>query len=911
MGQLSSLNAQEVVRRFFARRSDGARVSIDEVMPRLDDASDRDRLRTQVIRLIADRSRHAAGAASASLPMEFPAIAGYEIIDWLGRGGMGMVYEAYQVSTGRRVAIKVLLDSAVADSGARRRFEREVELVARLQHPDIVPVIDSGVHVGKYYLVMDYIDGRPLDRAVHDDRSSPRDILRLVARIARAVDYAHQRGVLHRDLKPTNILVDRDGAPHLLDFGLAKAILPSDVAAPVEMSLSEPGGFVGTLGYAAPEQVAGAHQEVSVRSDVYSLGAVAYSLLTGKLPVSARGPIHDVLSNIRSRDPDVPSVVEPRLDRDIDALLLKALEKSPSARYATAADFADDIERYLRHEPIGARRLGAFGRLVRWVRRRPAVAAAICIVSVALLVSGILLVRFMREQSRRAAAEAARGAAYAFVLENLRSAADPNQAARGDVLRGAGRTIALERIHATAAQLEAAGAADDVFRAHVLQELGRGYMQCAMYDRAAECLTAAQAAFAVSGPDSSARGWDVEHDIALLEMARGDYASARDRMTKLLREMERSERPAGGLFFAQVCNNLAWATKELGEYEPARRRYQAALELRRELDDRMGMAETFNDLAQLERSAGSFAAAVTAFEQALRIRLEIFGENHTATAATQAGLGSTLRQLDRMADAEPYLRAALRTRERILGSEHPETIVSMNELGLWLLDSNQFAQAEPLLREALRLRRDVDGATHRRVAASLTNLGLVLAALDRFDEARGEFEEALSIYEGRGEADLPDAIRARLHLGSLERRAGRPAIAAHTALIARAAAEKHDAATGRTLVAAARLLHGRAVLSLGDVPAAREELQTAVDLHALIPDLPPWRLQLAQLCLARVQIVSDELAAARITVGEVQLPLSPRREVAEALRELFHAADNCSDNELPGRLRAMFAGHTP
>lgn len=918
MDQADLARAKEVVRRFFARRSDGARVSIDDVMPRMQDASDRNQLRTQVIRLIADRTRvqqadgdsSSNGADHPQFSIAFPTIAGYEIIDWIGRGGMGLVYEAYQIATGRRVAIKVLLDSAVADAAARRRFEREVELAARLQHPDIVPVIDSGIHIGKHYLVMDYIDGRPLDQAVRDDRMSPRETLKLIARVARAVDYAHQRGVLHRDLKPTNILLDSGGAPRLLDFGLAKAIVSSETGPVAEPSLSEPAGFVGTLGYVAPEQAAGASLEVSVRSDVYSLGVVAYALLTGQLPISVRGPIHDVLRDIQLRAPVIPSSIEPRLDRDIDALLLKALEKSPTARFTTAAEFAEDIERYLRHEPVRARRVGLAGRLIRWVRRRPALAAAITTISAAVVVSALLLAQVVREQSHRAAAEAARGAAYAFVLENLKTAADPNRAARGDVLRGAGKTIALERIRATEAQLDSMRAAEGTFRAYVLQELGRGYMQCAGYDPAAECLRAAHAAFSSAGSGFMRERHSVEHDLALLEMARGNYAVARDRLAVLFRDMEQDVRAVAGPLFAQVCNDLAWATKELGEFEQARLRYRTTLELRNRLGDRLGLAETFNDLAQLERSAGVFDAAIAAFEQALRIRREVCGENHTATAATQAGLGSTLRQVEQMADAEPYLRAALQTRERILGAEHPDTIVSMNELGLWLLDTNQFSQAEHLLREALRLRLAVDGAMHRRVAVSLTNLGLVLSAQGRFDEARERIVEALSMYESRSEAHLPDAIHARLHLGNLERRAGRMEAAADAARIALAAAERRSTDSG-ALIGAARLLHGRALLGLGNLDDARAELLVALQLHMTIPNLPAWRLQLARLCLAHAQAVSGDPAAALATLSELQTPLSLRREITEALHALLAAAENRTEDELSQRVRSLAAERNP
>ncbi|MBL8878394.1 MAG: serine/threonine protein kinase [Phycisphaerales bacterium] len=916
MSAIDTKNAQDILQRFLARRREGARVSIDEVMPRIDDASDRDRLRSQVIRLIVDGSRNAIipgssapGATALQPEVEFPTIEGYELIDRIGRGGMGEVFEAYQSSTGRRVAVKVLLSSAVCDEPSRRRFEREVELAARLHHPNIVSVIDAGMTRGRHYCVMEYIDGQSLDQAVLAGGMSSRDALRLIATIARTVDYAHQRGVLHRDIKPSNVLIDAAGQPHLLDFGLAKAIDPRGAPADVDLTLSEPGGFLGTLGYASPEQAGGDAAEVSVRSDVYSLGAVAYAMLTGKLPVATRGPLHAVLGEIQNVDPQPPSRIARHLDADIDAILLKALEKSPSGRYAGAAALAEDIERYLRHQPIRARRIGPFGRVRRWVRRRPALAGVFAVVACALLVVSVVLVDSLNAQARREAAEATRRAAVDFVRRHLQAFSDPNQAARGGTLRGNGREIALERLDATARQIANSPDADAPLRALVMKELGRGYMQCGKYDRAAECLADASDALKKTGLAFRIDELDTEQDLALLDMAQSNFEAARDRLFALVSEFEHDSDLFNEPLRADASRNLAWALKETGDTATARKLYVWALEQHNKRNDRLAAAETLNDLAQLERNDNQFATAIDAFRQALAIRIELLGQRHTDTAATQAGLGSTLRQLEQMTEAESLLRGAFQTREQVLGRDHPDTIVSMNELGLWLHDNGQLVEAEPLLRDTLLARRAAHGDRHRRVAASLTNLGLALSAAEKHDEARACFREALDIYAARSESGMPDAIKALIHLGNLERRVARSAGAdvdrAEAIERGRDAADSAarlaagmDRASGAPLIAGSTTLDARLDLLAGDTRAARSKLASTIESLADASGMPAWRTQLAQVCLANAHLLSDDSLAAEGVLKSIHAPLSNRPDVREAVAELWRSAQERNQTAL-------------
>jgi eukaryotic-like serine/threonine-protein kinase len=270
-----------------------------------------------------------------------------ELLEELGRGGMGVVYKARQVSLGRTVALKMLLRGESATAADTARFRAEAEAAARLDDPHIVPVYGVGDHDGRPYFLMRYVEGTTLARRLAEGPLPPREAASLLAPICRAVDYAHQRGVLHRDLKPSNILIDRDGVPFVSDFGLAKRI---DVAG----DLTHTGAILGTPSYMSPEQASGTRGQVGPASDVYALGAILYHAITGRPPFQAASPI-DVLFLVREQDPLPPRLLNPKADRDLEMIALKCLQKPADLRYRSAADLARDLEAYLAGEPISAR----------------------------------------------------------------------------------------------------------------------------------------------------------------------------------------------------------------------------------------------------------------------------------------------------------------------------------------------------------------------------------------------------------------------------------------------------------------------------------------------------------------------------------------------------------------------------
>jgi hypothetical protein len=315
----------------------------------------------------------------------------YELLEEIARGGMGVVYRARQVSLDRTVAVKMVLNSELADDVQKQRFRREAEAVAQLDHPNIVPVFEVGEHDGQSYFSMAFVEGGSLAGRIAGGPLPPREAAELVEAIARAAQFAHERGVVHRDLKPANILLDSEGRPRVSDFGLAKHAKSGD-------SLTSTGAIVGTPGYMAPEQAAGKTNLVGPLSDVYGLGAILYALLTGRPPFQAATDLETVLQVIED-DPIRPGKLNPAVPRDLETICLKCLQKQPEQRYERAQELANDLGRFLRHEPIKARRPHLGQRAWAWLVRRPwAATAAMLIGLLGLLVATYALTSRLRQR---------------------------------------------------------------------------------------------------------------------------------------------------------------------------------------------------------------------------------------------------------------------------------------------------------------------------------------------------------------------------------------------------------------------------------------------------------------------------------------------------------------------------------
>jgi TolB-like protein/Tfp pilus assembly protein PilF len=287
----------------------------------------------------------------------------YELLEEIGRGGQGVVFRARQKSLNRTVALKVISLGQWASKAHLKRFRREAEAAASLDHPSIVPIYEVDERDGSCYFSMKFVEGGQLDEVTRRDPIPIRRAVELIAKVARTVHYAHEHGILHRDIKPGNILLDAKGEPHLTDFGLARLV-------EFESSVTQTLDVLGTPSYMAPEQAVGNNAAVSTVTDVYGLGAVLYQLLTGHPPF-AGGTTYETIKLLEDTEPRPPRLLNPKIDRDLSTICLKCLEKDPKRRYPSALALAEDLERWLKHEPIQARHTGVFARGRKWVQRNP------------------------------------------------------------------------------------------------------------------------------------------------------------------------------------------------------------------------------------------------------------------------------------------------------------------------------------------------------------------------------------------------------------------------------------------------------------------------------------------------------------------------------------------------------------
>lgn len=645
-----------------------------------------------------------AGAAVCRAPagLEIP---GYEIARELSRGGQAVVYQALQTSTKRSVAIKLLRGGLGQSRSARRRFEREIELVAQLRHPNIIAIFDSGALAdGSRYYVMDYVQGRPLDRYVREQQLSLEDTLRLFTVVCDAVQYAHQKGVIHRDLKPTNILVDANGAPRVLDFGLAKPL-----SAPVEPQVSVSQEIVGTLPYMSPEQAGGRTEEVDIRTDVYSLGVVLYQLLTGKLPYPVEGRIPEVLRHISETIPTPPSRRWERetgvgrrdtrrlrlgrcpIDSELETIVLRALAKERPRRYQSAGELAADIRHYLAGEPITARCDSPvyvlWKQSRRYLRQTPVAALALLC---ALLGPGLAASLYFWRQAvlERNAAEAV----VSFMREDVFQSLDPEQVGRDVDLRvlldNASRRIErrFERMPLAEASIR-----------HALGSL-----------------------YASLGEDGKALA-HLADALRLRKAALGErHPAVADTLVSLAHVLESRGRCTEAENHLRQA--LAIRTERLGKDDPA-----TILSLRElaAFARRQGDLELAAQLvAGLEAPAGGAAAGLAAspgaaqVEQAqarLRDLHETWGPRHPAVAAGLGRLAELLVAEGRPAEARPLLEQCLAIWSEQLGPEHARTRETFRRLEQVCEASGAPAALVPLLAERLD-RALADGGNARLLA---------------------------------------------------------------------------------------------------------------------------------------------------------------------------------------------------
>ncbi len=711
----------------------------------------------------------------------------YRLLRRIGSGGMGTVYLARRddAQYERLVAVKVLrwgLDTPEA----RLKFLAERQILARLEHPNIARLYDGGTTAeGRPYLVMELMEGLPVDQYCDQHRLTVGERLKLFRRICAAVQYAHQNLLVHRDLKPGNILVTADAEPKLLDFGIAKRLEDEDALGDAA---------VMTLLYASPEQVRG--DAITTASDVYSLGVLLYELLAGRLPYRLESGLdRAVVRAIAEQEPEPPSQALSRLQTtgsiaaargtnprdlarglrgDLDQILLRALRKDPQGRYASAALLSEDLDNHLAHRPVAARPNRLLYRTGKLVRRNRMAAAAVALV--ALFAIG-LLVSFAVQERRVARERDKARYTLSFLVDTFKQA-DPY--ARGARLTS--REILDEGAGRVARELT--GQPD--VQAELMDSIGDVALGLGNYDRAQPLLERAlELRRQTFGPKSLPVAVSLEH-LGLLKQQRSERAAAEALLRQAL-ALDRRLLGERDLAVARVLNELGDVVAGEVRYADAEKLHWEALDIAHEKEGQVGptVAASILGLARRTKDLGDPEAAERLFRQGLDVERRALGSNAARLYRDQTALADTLIDAGKYRDAEALLRQSLAVQQRLLGREHPDVVLTLNALGLAVQRLGRFVEAEVIYREALRIARRQFGPTHWQVADILSNLGSTLVGQDQpalIREGIHYYEEALAIRrQNLGDRD-PLVAQIYLLLAGAHRELHEPAQALPLAL---------------------------------------------------------------------------------------------------------------------------------
>ena len=720
------------------------------------------------------------------------AIGRYQIRRLLGEGGMGVVYEAEQDHPCRTVALKVIRPG-LASEELLLRFERESHALGRLQHPGIAQIYEAGTADAGFgpqpYFAMEFIRGESLRDYAAAHHLDTRQRLEVIAKICDAVEHAHQRGLIHRDLKPGNILVDETGQPKILDFGVAR-LTDSEGQVTRQTDL---GQLVGTLAYMSPEQVQADPLELDTRSDVYALGVILYELLAGRLPYHISNKLHEAVQTIREEDPTRLSSISRNYRGDIETIVAKALEKDKARRYASAAALAADIRRCLSDEPIMARPASASYQLQKFARRHKALVGGVAAVFV-VLVSGIVASSWEALRARRAeqtavVAQQTAQAVNDFLQNDLLAQASASNQAGPDTKPDPDLKVrtALDR---ASAKIAGKFATQPAVEASIRQTIGSTYRDLGLYSEARQQMEHALDLRRRALGEKAPSALSTMNLLAEVYMLEGDYRKAESLYTKALeirRSISGEEQPdtlevmnnLGELYeltsnFSQAevllskvlaiqrrvsgaehpdtldaMNNLAVAYLSDGKYGQAEALLDTALEIRHRVsgDEHQDTLAVMDNLAQVSLREGKFARAEALDGQALEISRRIYGSEHPSTLIKMNNLAGIYRTEGKYVQSEALFANTLEIRRRVSGEGHPETLIVMHNLALVYQREAKYVQAEELFTKVLDLRRRVLGDENFDTLTTSSALGLVRLQLHKYGEAEKTLRSALRSYE--------------------------------------------------------------------------------------------------------------------------------------------------------------------
>lgn len=723
----------------------------------------------------------------------------YRILQILGEGGMGTVYEAEQTTpVHRRVALKVVR-GGVESRDILARFESERQALAVMNHESIAKVLDAGASEdGRPYFVMELVKGVPITDYCDARKLSTRARVELFLPVCDAVQHAHQKGVIHRDLKPSNVMVtesDDRAVPKIIDFGIAKA---TGAQLTERTMVTMVGQTIGTPAYMSPEQAERSGLDIDTRTDIYSLGVMLYELLVGRLPEDpAERGLQAFLARLaqRATDPPLPSAklttlageqgplatlrgtsaehLRRELKGDLDWIVMTAMDKDRNRRYQSATGLGNDLKRYLAHEPVHARPPTTTYRFRKFVRRhRIAVVAGAAVAAALLIGAGAAVTGFVRatRANERAMREASTAEEVSNFLVGLFSVAEPDRA-RGEAI------TAREILDSGAVRLDRELAGQPAVQARLMRTIGGVYMQLGLYEEAERLLDRSLAIRESLPGDNRAAISASLTSLGALYDEQGRYARAESTLVRAI-ALARQSDPA------EV--DLEWALQSLSEAYRSEGRYQesdSVAQLRLDMlqqelgSDHKDVTEQLWTMAASQAEQGKPAAAESLFRQVLASRLRTEGPNTTGTAAALSGLASSLFEQGEFVEADSLYRQALAVKIRTYGPDHMQTGVDHYNLGNVATELRKYDEA---LREYGRAQEIFEkglGSEHPYVGAVLTARATALTQMKRSAEAVPLLEQALVIREKTLSPDHPFIATTHHSIGVAELELGRLASA--------------------------------------------------------------------------------------------------------------------------------------
>ncbi len=689
-------------------------------------------------------------------PLTGESIGPYRLEELIGRGGMGDVYLASRADGAfdKKVAVKVLRSGGSGDQ-LSRQFRRERQLLADLNHPSIPSLIDAGqLDDGRMYFIGEYVDGVSISEYCDDPALSEKDKLTLLAKVGEALQHAHNNLVLHLDIKPDNVLVEADGTPRLLDFGIARLF---------DEKLEGYRAF--TPGYASPEQVRG--DRVTPASDVFSLGALAFRILTGERPFESPrfAPSETVLAERERPETRVAqTALLDRLDEDLRAIVSEAMRDEPTERYPSVESFLRDLKHYRIDLPVAARR-GSYGyRLGKYLKRQR-VAVGFVVLVVAGLAGFLLREADLRQQAQDASAEAAREAEasrqIADFMVDLFEVSDPGEA-RGNSV------TARELLDGGAARITENLEEQPLIQSRLMRVMGDVYSQLGLHDDAAPLLENARTIREEAIPDGDAETGVLLMHLGILYMRQSRLDDAEE---ALFRSLDLNEGRFGA-FHTSVGDSLTFIGvlhTLRGDYDAAEASLQRALSILEEHygPDRLELTETLSNLATVYYRSGRLDEAIDRQRRIVEIHRTLQGSDHPALAMALDNLGNMQQTAGDNRRAIELQEEALEIRERVLSPEHPLVASNMDNLGNAYFAIGDFERTEALKLEALRIREQVLGPAHRHVATSVGNLGNLYMEWGQLDKAEDYLKRSKRLRAELYEPDHPRTGLGAFNLGSL------------------------------------------------------------------------------------------------------------------------------------------------